>query len=417
MLAYKKLKKIFYEHSLINDIDSLLQWDLSTYMPENSRNQRAKQLCFLNNLKIDLFSSSSVKKLFHDVEEKLLSSDDKANFKEMKKEFTYFTVLPQKIIEKKTLLSSSCEGLWRKAKQKNDFGIVKNEFSRLVSIVREEGKILSESLSCSPYDALIKNFENSYSSSEISRLFNNLLPFINKTYQQIIKKQKKQKIIPILKNLSKDQQLHIAKIFMKKIGFNFKKGRIDLSLHPFCGGGTDDIRITTRINEYDSFSAFEAVMHETGHALYEQGLPIKLKNQPAGKSGGMALHESQSLFIEMHIMKSKAFLNYFSKIIKKEFKLCGHEWSAENLFLIFNKVNKGFIRVESDEVTYPLHVILRFNVEKKSSKKILMLKKCQKYGMKNSKKYLNLRLKMILMVVSKIFIGTRVYLVIFQRIH
>ena len=105
-------------------------------------------------------------------------------------------------------------------------------------------------------------------------------------------------------------------------------------------------------------------MHETGHALYEQGLPAKWKYQPAGKSGGMALHESQSLLIEMQIMKSKSFQKFFSKVLVKKFNLEGDEWNFKNLFKIFNRVKKSYIRVESDEVTYPLHIILRFNLEK-----------------------------------------------------
>ena len=365
MTAYKDLKNIFYKNSIISDIDNILQWDLSTIMPEKSRENRVKQISFLNNLKQELFTSSKISKLFSSVDEEKLRPNDKFNFREMKKEFFYYTALPKKLIEKKTTLSLSCEGIWRKAKQKKNYKLVSGELKSLLDVIKEEGEILSQKFDCSPYDALIKNFEESYSSKEIEELFKKLHPFINDTYEKIINKQSKETLIPISKNLTEQQQFEISKFFMKKIGFNFSQGRLDKSLHPFCGGGINDIRITTRFNKDNSFSAFEAVMHETGHALYEQGLPIKWKYQPAGKSGGMALHESQSLLIEMQIMKSKSFQKFFSKVLVNKFNLEGDEWDFKNLFKIFNRVKKSYIRVESDEVTYPLHIILRFNLEKK----------------------------------------------------
>ena len=150
---------------------------------------------------------------------------------------------------------------------------------------------------------------------------------------------------------------------MHKIGFNFKKGRIDKSLHPFCGGATDDIRITTRFNENDTFSCFDALMHETGHALYEFGLPKKWLHQPLGKAGGMALHESQSLFIEMQLVKSKALSKFLEKVIKKKLHKIENCWTYKNIYNSRTKVERNFIRVDSDEVHYPLHIIHRFNLE------------------------------------------------------
>lgn len=365
MTAYNELKKIFYQNSIISDIDNILQWDLSTIMPEKSRKNRVKQISYLSNLKQELFSNSEVNMLFSRVNEETLSIDDQSNFREMKKQFLYYQALPKKLIDQKTKLSLTCEGVWRKAKQEKKFKLVSQELKCLFAVIKEEGKILSEELSCSPYDALIKNYEESYSSKEIEKLFKKIHPFIDKIYKKIIKKQNKEILIPISKNLNEQQQFEISKFFMKRIGFNFNQGRLDKSLHPFCGGGINDIRITTRINKKNSFSAFEAVMHETGHALYEQGLPVKWKYQPAGESGGMALHESQSLLIEMQIMKSEPFQKLFSNILAKKFNLNGDEWNYKNLFKTFNRVKKSYIRVESDEVTYPLHIILRFNLEKK----------------------------------------------------
>ena len=165
--------------------------------------------------------------------------------------------------------------------------------------------------------------------------------------------------------LSKNEQFELSKYVMNKFGFNFDKGRVDTSLHPFCGGFPDDIRITTKFNEQDFFSSFDALMHETGHALYEFGLPKKYKNQLLGKAGGMSLHESQSLFIEMQIVKTKEFNKFLETTLCDKFKKTSLPWKTENLHSKRNKLEKGFIRIEADEVHYPLHIIHRFNLEKK----------------------------------------------------
>jgi len=181
----------------------------------------------------------------------------------------------------------------------------------------------------------------------------------------IMLRQKSEKKINLKSSLTEEEQFKLSKYFMKKFGFNFSKGRIDKSLHPFCGGYSDDIRITTRFDNRDSFNCFEALMHETGHALYEFGLPKKWKNQPIGNAGGMSLHESQSLFIEMQLVKSPEFSIFLEKIFREKFKKKGNEWKFNNLFRIRSEVKKSFIRVDADEVSYPLHIFHRFNVEKK----------------------------------------------------
>jgi carboxypeptidase Taq len=180
----------------------------------------------------------------------------------------------------------------------------------------------------------------------------------------IIEKQKNDIYLPILEKISFEKQNKIAQKLMKTFGFDFSRGRLDKSEHPFCGGATDDVRITTRYSENDPFSSLEGVMHETGHALYELGLPKEWQHQPVGRSRGMAMHESQSLLIEMQITRSLAFKKFLSKLLYNSYDLRGKEFSANNLYSLGTRVNKTYIRVEADEVTYPLHIILRFNLER-----------------------------------------------------
>ena len=151
---------------------------------------------------------------------------------------------------------------------------------------------------------------------------------------------------------------------MQKIGFDFSYGRLDVSMHPFCGGAYKDSRITTRYNEKNFIESLMGVLHETGHALYNLGLPEKWKYQPVGDALGTVVHESQSLFMEMQICRSFEFLKFASPFMRKVFNKKGKQWEANNLYNIYTLVKPSFIRVDADEVTYPLHVIIRYKIEK-----------------------------------------------------
>jgi len=155
---------------------------------------------------------------------------------------------------------------------------------------------------------------------------------------------------------------------MEALGFDFDHGRLDISLHPFCGGTPDDVRITTRYDEADFTSSLMGVLHETGHALYERGLPKQWRGQPVGEALGMSIHESQSLLVEMQVCRSRAFLGYAAPLMREAFaaesKDGGPAWGPENLYRLYTRVKPGFIRVDADEVTYPLHVIVRYRLEK-----------------------------------------------------
>jgi carboxypeptidase Taq len=161
-----------------------------------------------------------------------------------------------------------------------------------------------------------------------------------------------------------EQQRQVAVRFMERIGFDFANGRLDVSAHPFCGGTPDDVRITTRYNENDFARALMGVLHETGHALYQRGLPVKWRLQPVGRARGMAVHESQSLLLEMQVCRSRAFLSYAAPILREAFDGQGPEWEPEPLYRRQTRVQRSLIRVDADEVTYPAHVILRYRLER-----------------------------------------------------
>ena len=361
-MSYKNLKILFEEQSLINDISGILNWDMATYMPENSRRQRIKQITKLYDYKKNIFDVIKKNEFFNKVNEFELDKFDKINFELMKNKFDYFNSISVDKLKKKAELSIECEGLWREAKEKSNFNIVKNSFVKLVKLIKEESEILSQIKEKKKYDCLLSKYDRSLDSKQLFKIFNRVEKFIKKKLPLIVNKQKK---IEFHNFLNEEDQFNLSKIFMKQLGFDFSRGRIDKSLHPFCGGGTQDVRITTRFTEEDSFSCFDALMHETGHALYEQGLPQKWAHQPIGSAGGMSLHESQSLFVEMQIIKSLPVSQFIQQILKDKLGKDPNVWSSEVIYNIRNSVTPGYIRVDSDEVHYPLHIIHRFNIEYK----------------------------------------------------
>ncbi len=365
-MTYLKLKNLFEEQSLLNDINGILSWDMATYMPAKSRNQRKKQIKVLYDYKKNIFNEIKKNELFNRIEELKLDHKDRINVELMKDKFEYFETISFDRIQKKTSLSIECEGLWREAKEKSDFTIVKDSFNKLMKLIKEESEILSQKKQLSKYDCLLLKYDRSLNSKKLKKLFNHIEKFINLKLPIIEKNQKNDtNLLDANKKLSEEEQFNLSKVFMKKLGFDFSKGRIDKSMHPFCGGSTDDVRITTRFDENDAFSCFDALMHETGHALYEQGLPSNWAHQPIGSAAGMSLHESQSLFIEKQLIKSLPVSKYLENILQEKLGKVSKEWTSQKIFKSRNRVKKSFIRVDADEVTYPLHIIHRFNIEYK----------------------------------------------------
>ena len=362
-MSYTELKKLFKEQSILSDINGLLNWDMATYMPSNSRSQRVDQIKTIYEYKKRIFEIIKQKELFKKISSLKLNKIDQQNLDLMQSKFNYFNWIPSKLIEKKTILSIECEGLWRQAREKNSFNVVKNKLYELIRIVKEESEILSQKKQINKYDSLLQKYDRSLNTKFLNKVFPEIEKFIKSNLKIIRNKQKHDVLLEPDEYLNESEQIKLSKIFMEKLGFDFSIGRIDKSLHPFCGGSSNDIRITTRFDEKNAFSCFDALMHETGHAIYEQGLPEKYMHQPVGSAGGMSLHESQSLFIEMQLIKSKPASKYIEKVIRKDLKKNSDFWTCENIFSKRSKVEKSYIRVDADEVHYPLHIIHRFNIE------------------------------------------------------
>jgi carboxypeptidase Taq len=207
-------------------------------------------------------------------------------------------------------------------------------------------------------------FEPGMTCARLDDIFGELERFLPSAVNEAIERKKSQSVLPIEGPFPIAQQRELGLTLMAKVGFDFAHGRLDTSHHPFCGGVPDDVRITTRYDEQDFAKALMGVLHETGHAKYEQGLPKELRSLPVGQARSMGVHESQSLFQEMQICRGLPFLEFAEPHIRAAFaRAQDPALSADNLYKVYTKVTRGYIRVDADEVTYPLHVILRYRIE------------------------------------------------------
>lgn len=363
--SYSKLCNFYRKIHNLNNLVGIIHWDMSVNMPNGSAKSRGDELASLKSLIHKLLISEQFGDLIASVSSNRLNDWQKANLREMKKQRDNALAIETRLLEVLTKTSTECEMQWREAKANNDFKSLIPIFRKVLYITKDIATARGEYFGLSLYDALLDQYDPGRRSEEIDPVFKEITGFLPDLVNKIIDKQNSRKIskLPAMKfPIAKQQELAIY--CMKKLGFDFNRGRLDVSDHPFCGGNSLDVRITNRYDESDFASGMMGVLHETGHALYEQNLPADYIDQPVGNSLGMAIHESQSLFVEMQISRSKEFYEFITPKLVEIFNLKSKEWSASNIYYNNCKVEKTLIRVDADEATYPLHVILRYNLEK-----------------------------------------------------
>jgi carboxypeptidase Taq len=346
----------------------MLHWDSATMMPAGAGEARSEQLAVLAELCHEMITAPALGDWFASAEAGVKKLDDwqQANLREMKRVWQRQTSVPVALVSAAAKAGSESELFWRTARKENNFKDYIPYQTNVLALAREKAQIMGEALGLSPYDALLDQYDSGTRAATCDAVFNDLAAFLPDFIHSVIEKQASEKPpIAISDKIPTSAQKALGMEFMRKIGFNFNKGRLDESAHPFCGGVPGDIRLTTRYNEADFLSGFFAVMHETGHALYEMGLPSQWLSQPVGQARGMAFHESQSLLVEMQLGISRDFLEFALPLIRDAFGVSGAAWTPENIYRLMTRVEPSLIRVDADEVTYPAHVILRYRLERR----------------------------------------------------
>ncbi|MHA1537152.1 MAG: carboxypeptidase M32 [Alphaproteobacteria bacterium] len=366
MTAYRQLEDSFARIGNLDDAVGMLHWDMTTIMPRGGAAARAEQMATLRGLRHSLVTGPEVADLLDEAEAgNSLAPWQQANLTEMRRVQIHAAAVEGRLIEALSKACAECEMIWREARPAADFAAVRPALSEVLRLAREIGAAKAERFGGSPYEALLDEWEPGARTQAIDAVFDDLADFLPGFTDQVLQAQAKSPKARLPKGpFPAAKQRALGEKFMARLGFDFTRGRLDQSHHPFCGGATDDVRITTRYDESNFVEGLMAILHETGHALYELGLPRDWQRQPVGRARGMAMHESQSLLIEMQACRTKEFMRYAAPLMRKAFAGKGPDWSAANLHRLYTRVQRSFIRTEADEVTYPAHVILRYRLEK-----------------------------------------------------
>lgn len=359
--SYDKLTAHFQKISHFEHFSALGDWDQAAMMPMGGNSDRGDAMAELARHIHTLKTSTVLAEHLHSATDESLTTEQQANLREMQYQYQQANLVPGDLVQAKTKMAYQCENAWREQRKNNDWQGFKPNLKAVIALAKEEAQIRGEAQNISPYDALLNKFELGMTSAKLEQTFGGLKNWLPTLIQEVLAKQANEPKLTLNGPFDVSAQQALGRDVMDFLGFDFNHGRLDISSHPFCGGVPSDVRITTRYNEADFSSAIMGIIHETGHARYEQGLPQAWRGQPAGLARSMGIHESQSLFCEMQLGANPAFLRQLQPKIAQHLNC---HFSAQELAQHYTRVAPELIRVDADEVTYPCHILLRFEAEK-----------------------------------------------------
>jgi carboxypeptidase Taq len=362
---YQQLEQEFRRLHAFRGAAAVLRWDAAVMMPRGSADLRGEQLAAIDTEIHALVSSPRVSRLLERADANAQGLDEwqLANLREMRRERDHAIATPHNLVSRLAKATSRAEIKWIEARQKSEFALFAPHLEEVLGLIRDKAALLGKALNLDPYDALLDEFSPGLRVAEIDSIFTTVGRRLPGLTHEVIELQSQRPLLEINGRFAPSKQRQLATELMKTLGFPFDRGRLDESEHPFTGGVPGDIRITTRLNSKDVLTGLMDVLHELGHAMYDCGLPEPWRTQPVGRDAGMAVQESQSLLLEMLICRNRPFLRYLKPLLEKTFGVSGPEWEVENLYRLLTRVRRSLIRVDADEVTYPIHIVLRYELE------------------------------------------------------
>ncbi len=363
--AYAELVRRSREVALVHSCSAVLGWDQQTYMPRGGANLRGDQLALLAGVGHQKATAAVIGELLHQVEGSSVVADpesiEAANVRELRHGYDRATKLPARLVEELARVTTLAQEVWQEARAKNQFGSFRPLLEQILALKREEAAAVG--FKEHPYDALLDEYEPGATAAGVRVVFAEL----EKELVPLIRAAAEKAPSPtnvLSRDFPVDRQKWFAESAAVALGFDFQNGRLDTTTHPFCSAfGPGDCRLTTRYNPRFFNEAFFGVLHEAGHGMYEQGLPAAHFGTPVGTYCSLGIHESQSRFWENQIGRSKPFWDHFYPRLKQAFPGSLTEVSSEQFLSAVNEVKPSFIRVEADEATYNLHILLRFELE------------------------------------------------------
>jgi carboxypeptidase Taq len=370
---YKKLLTRTKDLMVLSSAQSVIHWDMETMMPPKAVEQRSQQLALLSRISHKMSTAPEIGKLLNAIltspQHDSLSEVEKRNVHLIKKNYDEQTALPEKLVAETAKQQAITVNTWKKAKKAKSFPILKPELEKLVALNKQAAQILMQvKKTATPYDALLDSYEPKMTTDTIATTFNQLQKGLVTLLEKIQNSQNQPDTSILRIRIPMEKQRKIAQALTQTLGYDTTSptagGRIDETEHPFTTGYYDDVRVTTHYYPDNYTSSIFSVLHETGHALYEQNLNPNWKYQPAGATCSFGIHESQSRLYENIIGRSKEFWMHMLPKLKQITAPTLANVSLSQFVHAINKVKPSKIRIEADEVTYNLHVIIRFQIEK-----------------------------------------------------
>ena len=361
--AYDALCQRHQRIHRLSHLQSIASWDQSAFMPSRGAQARAEALAEMDGLLHQLGTDAALKQLLDEAAQEPLDDVQRASLREMRRVWRSANAVPQRLVEARSLANSHCEHQWRQQRPANDWAGYVENLRPVVRYAREEAQYLADDAGLSRYDALLDQFEPGMRSAEVDRVFGDLRQWLPGLIGQVMDRQARDSVIHPQGPFPAAAQRALGLDAMKLLGFDFEAGRLDESAHPFCGGVPEDVRMTTRYRDDSFLQSLTGTIHETGHGRYEQNLPREWLGLPVARARSMGLHESQSLSFEMQLAAHPGFAGLLQPLVERHL---GHQrgFAADNLHQLMTRVAPGYIRVDADEVTYPAHVILRYEIER-----------------------------------------------------
>jgi carboxypeptidase Taq len=347
----------------LGHLQALAGWDQAANMPPKGNEARAAAMGEMAALLHRMRTEPQLREQLARAEQEPLSDLQRANLREMQRQWRASNALPEALVQRQQLASARCEHAWRTQRPANDWAGFLENFREVLTLAREEATLLSAQTGLSKYDALMDRFEPGMRSAQVDRVFGEVRQWLPGLIRQVTHKQAQEPLLRPQGPFPVAAQRALCEQVIRLLGFDFEAGRLDVSTHPFCGGVPEDVRMTTRFSEDDFLGSLMGTIHETGHGRYEQNLPREWLGQPVADARSMALHESQSLSFEMQLGSHPGFVHRLAPLVAQAF---GEQpaFAPQNLHRLLTRVKPGFIRVDADEVTYPAHVILRYEIER-----------------------------------------------------
>ena len=365
MTAYSRLTARAARIATLGEAQAMLGWDASAVMPTGGAAARGEQFAVLASLSHGLSTAPDIADDLAEAEANPPENAwDAENLRLLRAGHTRATALPADLVEAFARVSNECDQIWRTARANADFAAVAPKLAELMGLVREKAQAYGAAFGVSPYDAMMDTYQRGITAADVAPIFAEYETFLRDALPRVEELQNSRPA-PLRPQgpFHEDVQEALCRRLSLRTGLEAEHSRLDRSTHPFCGGTPTDVRITTRYSTEDFGRALMGVLHETGHALYERGLPTAYARQPVGEAAGMAAHESQSLIMEMQACRSDAFLRFLGTELHATFGGEATPYAPENLGRMMRRVSRGFIRVDADEMTYPAHIILRFRLE------------------------------------------------------